>query len=74
MALEHSELSPRELAARFTYFKIIGGGWMYLSTVLDDSSRYIVAWKLCTAMRAQDVTDTLERGMAASGYNTVDLR
>jgi transposase InsO family protein len=23
----------------FTYFKIIGWGWMYLSTVLDDYSR-----------------------------------
>ena len=27
----------------FTYFKIIGWGWMYLSTVLDDFSRYIIA-------------------------------
>jgi len=43
----------------FTYFKIIGWGWMYLSTVLDDFSRYIIAWKLCTNMRAEDVTDTL---------------
>ena len=29
-----------------TYFKIIGWGWMYLSTVLDDYSRYIISWKL----------------------------
>jgi putative transposase len=35
----------------FTYFKIIGWGWVYLSTVLDDFSRYIIAWKLCTTMR-----------------------
>ena len=42
----------------FTYFKIIGWGWMYLSTVLDDFSRYIIAWKLCSTMRAEDVTDT----------------
>ena len=41
----------------FTYFKIIGWGWMYLSTVLDDYSRYIIAWKLCSTMRAEDVTD-----------------
>ena len=32
----------------FTYLKVIGWGWFYLSTVLDDFSRYIVAWKLCT--------------------------
>jgi len=28
----------------FTYFKIIGWGWVYLSTVFDDYSRYIIAW------------------------------
>jgi transposase InsO family protein len=28
----------------FTYLKITGWGWYYLSTVLDDFSRYIVAW------------------------------
>ena len=119
MALEQSELSPRELAVRFTdethyfvseasvyrmlkahdlitspafvvikaadafhtrttrpnqmwqtdftYFKIIGWGWMYLSTVLDDFSRYIIAWKLCSTMRAEDVTDTLELALTASG-------
>ena len=44
----------------FTYLKVIGWGWFYLSTILDDFSRYIVAWKLCTTMRAGDVTDTLE--------------
>jgi transposase InsO family protein len=31
---------------------VIGWGWFYLSSVLDDFSRYIVAWKLCTTMRA----------------------
>ena len=30
-------------------------GLVYLSTVLDDFSRYIVAWKLCATMRALDV-------------------
>ena len=42
----------------FTYFKIIGWGWYYLSTILDNYSRYIISWKLCTTMRAKDVTDT----------------
>jgi putative transposase len=126
MALEHSELSPRELAVRFTdeksyfiseasvyrllkahdlitspayvvikaadqfhtktsrpnqmwqtdftYFKIIGWGWMYLSTVLDDYSRYIIAWKLCSTMRAQDVTDTLDIALAASGCDQAHVQ
>jgi putative transposase len=122
MALEQSELSPRELAVRFTdekryfvseatvyrllkahdlitspafvvikaadafhtkttrpnemwqtdftYFKIIGWGWMYLSTILDDFSRYIIAWKLCSTMRAEDVTDTLDLALEASGCDS----
>ena len=125
MALDYSELSPRELAVRFTdekryfvseatvyrllkahdlitspayvvikaadafhtkttrvnemwqtdftYFKIIGWGWMYLSTVLDDYSRYIIAWKLCTNMRAEDVTDTLDLALKASGCDSATV-
>ena len=53
----------------FTYFKVTGWGWFYLSTVLDDFSRYIIAWKLCTTMKTQDVTDTLDLALAASGCN-----
>ena len=51
----------------FTYLKVIGWGWFYLSTILDDYSRYIVAWKLCTTMKAEDVTDTLTLALKASG-------
>ena len=51
----------------FTYLKVIGWGWFYLSTILDDFSRYIIAWKLCTTMKADDVTDTLQLALAASG-------
>ncbi len=59
---------PNELwQTDFTYFKIIGWGWYYLSTILDDYSRYVIAWKLCTTMKAKDVTDTLELALAASG-------
>ena len=38
----------------FTYLKVIGWGWFYLSTILDDYSRYVIAWKLCTTMKASD--------------------
>jgi len=53
----------------FTYLKITGWGWYYLSTVLDDFSRYIVAWKLCPTMCASDVTETLDLALAASGLD-----
>ncbi|MDO7609037.1 MAG: IS3 family transposase [Loktanella sp.] len=58
----------------FTYFKIIGWGWYYLSTILDDYSRYIIAWKLCTNMRAEDVTDTIELALTASGCDQATVR
>jgi putative transposase len=57
----------------FTYLKVTGWGWYYLSTVLDDYSRYIVAWKLCATMQASDVTQTLDRALAASGLDQVTV-
>ena len=55
----------------FTYLKVIGWGWFYLSTILDDYSRYIISWKLCTNMRAEDVKDTLDLALQASGCDQV---
>ena len=55
----------------FTYLKVIGWGWFYLSTILDDFSRYILAWKLCTTMKVEDVTATLEMALKASGCDQV---
>ncbi|MGY3238186.1 putative transposase [Bradyrhizobium sp. USDA 4472] len=122
LALELPELSPRELAVRFTderkYFvseasvyrllkahdlitspaygdqgreRVQGQddgrqpaladrlhlaqdhrtGWYYLSTVLDDFSRYIVAWRLGPTMCASNVTATLDRALAASGLDHI---
>ena len=59
---------PNELwQTDFTYLKVIGWGWFYLSTILDDYSRYIIAWKLCTTMKTEDVTDSLDLALQASG-------
>jgi transposase InsO family protein len=58
----------------FTYFKVIGWGWFYLSTVLDDFSRYIVTWKLRTSMSAEDVKTTLDDALAKTGLEHVQVR
>jgi putative transposase len=58
----------------FTYLKITGWGWMYLSTILDDFSRYIIAWKLCTTMKVEDVTATLGLALEASGCDQAHVR
>ena len=66
-AFKDKTTAPNQLwQTDFTYLKVIGWEWYYLSTILDDYSRYIIAWKLCSTMRADDVTDTLELALAAS--------
>ena len=58
----------------FTYLRVVGWGWFYLSTVLDDFSRYILAWKLCTTMTAADVTETLRLALNAAGLNSATVQ
>ena len=69
-AFKDKTTAPNQLwQTDFTYLKVIGWGWFYLSSVLDDFSRYIVAWKLCTTMMAEDVTATLDLALQASGLD-----
>jgi putative transposase len=58
----------------FTQFKVVGWGYYYLSTVIDDFSRYILAWKLGTGMAHTDVQDTLDLALAATGVIQVALK
>ena len=58
----------------FTYLKVVGWSWFYLSTILDDYSRHIIAGKLCTTMKASDVTETLELALTASGPSLANVR
>jgi transposase InsO family protein len=55
----------------FTYMKVIGWGWYYLSTILDDYSRYIIAWVLSTGMAATDVKQTLDLAVEKTGVTDV---
>lgn len=54
----------------FTYFKIVGWGWYYLSTVLDDYSRYIIHWELCYSMKAEDVKRTVNTAIEKAKLQT----
>ena len=72
---QHPTTAPNQLwQTDFTYLKVIGWGWFYLSTVLDDYSRYILAWKLCDGMAAKDVSGTLELALEASGLESVNVK
>ena len=58
----------------FTYFRIVQWGWYYLLTILDDYSRYIIAWKLYTGMGTADVTDLLDEAIEKTGVDEVAVR
>jgi putative transposase len=58
----------------FTYMKVTGWGWYYLGTVLDDYSRYVIAWRLFTGMAAEDVQDLLDDAIAVAGIDHVQVR
>ena len=73
-AFKDKTTAPNQLwQTDFTYLKVIGWGWFYLSTVLDDFSRYILAWKRCTTMKAEDVTNTLKLALKAAGLDEAEV-
>lgn len=51
----------------FTYFKIIPWGWYFLSTVMDDYSRYIISWDLRSNMTSEDVKPSIREAMRKTG-------
>jgi transposase-like protein len=58
----------------FTYFKVVGWGWYYLCTVLDDFSRYILAWRLSDTMGSEDVQATLDLALEKAEITQVKLK
>jgi transposase InsO family protein len=72
---EHPSRARNELwQTDFTYLPVVGWGWYFLSTVLDDYSRKILAWKLSATMRVEDVIETLDLARAATGVDRVRVR
>jgi len=51
----------------FTYFKIVAWGWYFLSTVIDDFSRFILSWDLRSKMTSKDVEPSVNEALRFSG-------
>lgn len=51
----------------FSYLKVVHWGWYYLTTILDDYSRYIIAWELCKNMRSDDAQRVVSKALAVTG-------
>jgi putative transposase len=46
-----------------SYFFVVGWGWYYLISVLDDYSRMILAWELKRDMTSASISDVVERAV-----------
>ena len=57
----------------FTYFKIKNYGWYYLSTIMDDYSRYIVSWELCERMKTEDVKRSIDTAIYNANLEEKEL-
>jgi len=72
---EHPTRAVNEMwQTDFTQFKVIDWGWYYLCTVLDDYSRYILAWRLAPTMAATDVEATLEMALHNTGLKRIKVK
>ena len=57
----------------FTYFKIKNYGGYYLSTIMDDYSRYIVSWELCERMKTEDVKRSIDTAIYNANLEEKEL-
>jgi putative transposase len=56
-----------------SYFRVIGWGYYYLVTVMDDYSRFILAWKLQKDMSANSLIDVIQEAVDATGMTEVPV-
>jgi putative transposase len=66
---------PNEMwATDGAYFKVMGWGYYYLVTVLDDYSRFILSWKLQEDMTAASLIEVVQGAVERTGMAEVPLR
>jgi len=65
---------PNEMwATDCSYLRVIDWGYYYLVTVMDDYSRYILAWDLKRDMTADSLMDVVQRAIDATGMCQVPI-
>ena len=56
-----------------SYFRVVGWGYYYLVTVMDDYSRFILAWKLQRDMSANSLIEVVQEAVDATGMTGVPV-
>jgi transposase InsO family protein len=71
----HSKTTrPHQMwATDASYFRVIDWGYYYLVTVMDDYSRFILAWKLQKDMSADSLIEVVQEAVDATGMTDVPV-
>jgi putative transposase len=56
-----------------SYFRVVGWGYYYLVSVMDDYSRYILGWKLKKDMSADSLIEVVQEAVDATGMTDVPV-
>ena len=56
-----------------SYFRVAGWGYYYLVTVMDDYTRFILAWKLQKDMSANSLIEVVQDAVDATGMTDVPV-
>jgi len=56
-----------------SYFRVAGWGYYYLVTVMDDYTRFILAWKLQKDMSANSLIEVIQEAVDATGMTDVPV-
>jgi transposase InsO family protein len=63
----------RMWATDASYFRVVRWGYYYLVTVMDDYSRFILAWKLQKDMSANSLIEVVQEAVDATGMTDVPV-
>ena len=72
---QHKTTGPHQLwATDASYFRVVGWGYYYLVTVMDDYSRVILAWKVQRDMTADSLIEVVQDAVDTTGMDTVPVQ
>lgn len=67
-------MRPHQMwATDASYFRVVGWGYYYLVTVMDDYSRFILAWKLQRDMAADSLIEVIQEAVDVTGMTEVPV-
>jgi len=70
----HKTTAPHQLwATDASYFRVAGWGYYYMVTVLDDFSRFILAWRLQVDMTTPSLIEVVQDAVDLTGMTDVPI-